>query len=119
MADQTIVPSNSTEDSNHPSIRFTELLGRINKFMPKKTDSAVVEEKEEEEEETQIETNTELPIVDVTKLTLKEKRQALKLLKERQLLNEFELAKKNEMICEQVNNKEYLILEEPRKRNDF
>lgn len=92
-----------TEVIEHQSTDLTNLLHSIHQFMPK-------QETQNESDVASSSIQTESAAIDVTKLTLKEKRRALKLMKERQLLSEFELAKKNEMICEQVNNKKRLIL---------
>jgi|WetSurMetagenome_2_1015567.scaffolds.fasta_scaffold18566_5 hypothetical protein len=106
MTDQTTpVGELQTFDQQTTTTDLISLVDSVNQFMSKnpvdsvnKFDNMVIENEKE-------------PFtIDVTKLTLKEKRQALRLMKERQLLNEFELAKKNEMICEQVNRRKHLIL---------
>lgn len=113
MIDQT-TQTEEPQAFDQQTADLITLVDSVNQFMSKKPSDPL----EETQNESDVKTNDNMVIenekepftIDVTKLTFKEKRQALRLMKERQLLNEFELAKKNEMICEQVNRRKHLIL---------
>jgi hypothetical protein len=105
MTDQT-----TPQAFDQQTVDLITLVDSVNQFMSKKPADALEEVTQNESDNMVIENEKEPFTIDVTKLTFKEKRQALRLMKERQLLNEFELAKKNEMICEQVNRRKHLIL---------